>query len=149
MKKALKLFLTAAIFSAAFFAFAKKDLMISVEQLPQKAQTFIAQTFGGKTVSYTKMYTESGKQEYKVYFSNGDTIEFNDKGDWKEIECKNSEVPQSCVPPQAAKMIDQLFPNMKVLEIEIKSGKKTFMQVKLSNDIEIEFDADFNVIDID
>lgn len=148
MKKVLRFFMVALAFCAATAAFAGKDLLIPFDQLPQTALDFVSQNFADKTVSYTRLYTDLVDRDYKVFFSNGDTIEFDIDGNWQSIDCSNSEVPESCVAQELVDAVKKIFPNTKLAGVDLEA-KKNSTQVKLASGIELEFDAEYTLIDID
>ena len=79
LKKVGMLFL--ALFAVSF-ASAQNDRVISFEQLPAKAQSFIKQHFSSSdVVSVLKDNEYLKKKEYTVYLNNGTEIEFYSNGD--------------------------------------------------------------------
>ena len=148
MKKITGLCVALLAMFAVSSAFAGKEVLIPQDQLPQAAQDYLAQNFAEKEVSHVRLYTDFTDRDYKVYFADGDNIEFNVEGEVEEIECPNSEVPEACIPEQALSAIRQIFPNAKILEIEF-AGKKGSTEVKLSTGLKLEFNADYTWVDID
>ena len=129
-------------------AFADDDKPIQINQLPVKAQTILKNNFGHLKIEKAEMEEEDGRRRYEVEFTNGASIEFNRHGEWKEIECEKSGVPSRLVPMQILKHVKHRWPNknVKILKIERKQKK---YEVELSNDIEITFNQNFKVIDVD
>lgn len=119
---------------------------IKVNQLPVAAQKFVTQHFKNRKIALAKMETEFMSKSYEVIFSNGDYIDFDSKGNWEEIECKTSSVPTTAVPAKIMQYIRKNYPNAKVKKIE--KGRREY-EVKLSNGIELSFDLQFNLTDID
>ena len=78
---------------------------------------------------------------------NGDKVEFDKKGRWTNIDCEHSAVPGAVVPQSIKEYVQKQYPSAKILKLELTDRKG--YDVELSNDVDIEFDKKFNVIDID
>lgn len=126
--------------------FADNDKPISVTQLPATAQQTIKKYFANKKVALTKQETGIFEKSYDVVFNNGEKIEFDRKGNWTEIDCKMSAVPAKLVPASIARYVKSTYPGTKILKIEKDDYD---YEVQLSNRLEIKFNKNFQVIDID
>lgn len=144
MKKLLLLFV--CLFTIQIMVKASDDKPVKVEQLPQSAQQFIKSYFNNSKVAIAKVETDWFDKSYDVIFTDGNKLEFDKLGNWKEINCKYSAVPTTVIPAQILKYISENYPEAKVLKIE--RDKKDY-EVKLSNRWELKFDLQFNLIDID
>lgn len=144
MKKLFFLFV--CLFTLQTVARADDDKPIQVNQLPQKAQLFIKQYFADSRTAIAKMESDFLDKSYDVIFTNGDKLEFDKKGNWKEVNCKYSSVPTGIIPSAILKYVTANYPDTKVLKIE--RDKKDY-EVKLSNGWNLKFDLKFNLIDID
>lgn len=145
MKKLL-LIITCLFCMTTTFGMADDDRPIRVEQLPAKAQQFIKTHFADSRIAISKVDTDWFDKTYEVIFTNGDKIEFNRSGEWKDIDCKHSAVPEAAVPEQIKNYIRTNYQGAVVLSLE---KDKNSYDVKLSNRVELEFDKWFNLIDID
>lgn len=148
MKKII-IILTIVLLGVAAFqvnALAGNDKPIAVNQLPVAAQQFLKKHFSNKKVAMAK--TEAGvfSKNYDVVFTTGEKIEFDKKGIWTEIDCHQSAVPNALVPQAIAKYVKSNYPALKILSIEKDRDE---YDVKLSNKMEITFNKQFQVIDID
>ena len=114
--------------------------------MPQKAQQFIKQHFAGSNIAMAKVESDFLQKSYDVIFTDGNKVEFDKKGNWTEVNCKFSVVPQGIIPSPIQKYTATNYPDAKVLKIE---RDKTDYEVKLSNGWELKFDSKFNLIDID
>lgn len=144
MKKtllALSLLLTIGIAACA-----DNDKPIEVSQLPSTAQTTLKSYFSDRKVALAKEESDLLDKNYDVIFTNGDKVEFNSKGEWTEVQCKQSSVPSALVPSQISTYVKTNYPNMKIVEIERDSKE---YEVKLSNGIELTFNKKYKLIDID
>ena len=77
---------------------------------------------------------------------NGDKIEFDRKGEWTDIDCKYSAVPTGIIPAPIAKYVADNYPDNKIVQIE-RDTRST--EVKLDNRMEIKFDKQHRVIEMD
>lgn len=130
----------------ATVALADNDKVIAVTQLPQTSQQFIKKYFASSKVAVAKMETEFLSKKYEVIFANGNKIDFDSKGNWEEIDCEASSVPSAVVPTQILQYVKTNYSGAKIIKIE--KDRKGY-EVKLSNRMELEFDLNFNLTDID
>lgn len=145
MKKIL--FTLIAVFSVGILsANADNDKIINKNQLPVQAQQFINKHFAGIEISYAKEEWDNFKHSYEVRFADGTNIEFTSKGNWDEVNCRFSEVPSAIIPQPIREYIKKNYPGAKVILIE---KDRNDYEVKLSNRLELKFDKDFNIYDID
>ena len=88
--------------------------------------------------------------EYEVKLNDNTEIEFNLNFEWKSIDCEDSQiygmVPTELVPAQITNYVNANFPGKHIDQIEKKHNGN--WEIELNNDIEIEFDSNFNVIHI-
>ena len=127
-------------------ACADNDKPIAVTQLPQKAQLFIKTHFPKEKVALAKLERDFLETRYEVVFTNGSKVEFLKDGEWKEVECKYSPVPTAIIPAQIASYVSQNYPDTQIVQID---RDKRDYEVKLTNRLELTFDLNFNLIDID
>lgn len=148
MKRIIQTCVVAVICILAFQvkALADNDKPIAVSQLPAVSQQIIKKHFAGKNVAMAKQETGLLDKNYEVVFTNGEKIEFDKKGNWKEIDCKLSAVPARLIPAKIASYLKANYPGIKVLKIEKDDNE---YEVNLANGIEITFNKNFVVIDID
>lgn len=148
MKKLLALAIVALIGAVAIQtkAFADDDKPITTDQLPAAAQQTVKQQFGAKKVALAKMESGIIDKSYDVIFATGERIEFDRKGNWTEVDCKTTAVPQYFIPSQIASYVKTNYPDAKVVKIEKDDGN---YDVKLSNQVELTFNKKFRVTDID
>ena len=143
MKKIVVLFVSMLVLATT--ASAGNDKPIQVSQLPQTAQQFIKKYFGDRKVAFAKEESDFRKS-YEIAFTTGDKIEFDRKGEWTDIDCKYSAVPAGIVPAQIVAYIAENYPDSQVVQIE-KDSRST--EVKLDNRMEIKFDNQYRVIEMD
>lgn len=144
MKKILLLLL--CLFSLQTVVRADDDRPIAVTQLPASAQQFIKKHFAGNQVAFAKMEKDWFSKSYDVTFTNGNKLEFDEKGEWTEVDCKYTSVPAAIVPKAIADYVAQNYKDVRILKIDRDSRD---YEVKLSNRLELKFNLQFNLIDID
>ena len=143
MKKIVVLFVSMLVLATT--ASAGNDKPIQVSQLPQTAQQFIKKYFGDRKVAFAKEESDFRKS-YEIAFKNGDKIEFDRKGEWTDIDGKYSAVPTGIIPAPIAKYVADNYPDNKIVQIE-RDTRST--EVKLDNRMEIKFDKQHRVIEMD
>lgn len=144
MKKLVLLLV--CMFAMQTMVMADNDKPIQVNQLPAKAQTFLSTYFKDHKVAMAKEESGVFYKSYEVVFTNGEEVEFDKAGDWKEVKCRQSEVPAAIVPEAIRNYVKTNYPNTRILQIEL--DKKEY-EIRLSNRLEITFDSQMRVIDID
>ena len=145
MKKLIIFAVVSLIFSVAT-ARADDDRPINVNQLPQKSQQFIKQHFPSEKVAYAKIERDFLKTNYEVVFTNGSKIEFRKDGEWEEVDCKYTKVPDAIIPPKIKEFVTTNYEGATIIKIERDSRD---YEVKLTNGLELTFDLKFNLIEID
>ena len=63
------------------------DKPIEYAKLPKQSQEFISNYFAGKHIALVKMDKEFFDTSYEVIFSDGNKVEFDKKGLWKDVDC--------------------------------------------------------------
>ena len=146
MKKLTIIFVSLALMASTLTAFAGNDRIITVAELPAVSQQFIKTHFAGVEVSYVKVDEEMFDKDYKVVFVNGSKVEFAKDGAWKEVDCKYGEVPAAIVPQQIRDYVAKNFAGRKIVSID---RDKRDWEVKLDNGLDLKFDLQFRLIEID
>ncbi|MBQ3382051.1 MAG: PepSY-like domain-containing protein [Bacteroidales bacterium] len=118
------------------------DKIIPVTQLPAQAQTFIKTYFADKTVAYAK---QDGAK-YEVKFNDGAEVEFDRRGNWDNVDCKFTAVPEAIVPEQIKNYVAANHPGALITKID---KERYGYEIELSNSLELKFDRNFNIFDID
>ncbi|MCD8079551.1 MAG: PepSY-like domain-containing protein [Bacteroides sp.] len=145
MKKLFALLMVVLLFAPL----AKADDIVTKDEmkLPAKARTFIKPHFLQTELSYIKIDKELLRDDtYDVVFTNGTEIEFDSKGEWKEIDGKRSEVPSSVLPDNIRQYIQTNFSGDYVTKVERNSRR---YDVELNNDLTLKFDWNGNFLKLD
>lgn len=146
MKKRIMLLAAAALVGFSAPVFADVDRPIEVSQLPASAQKFLADHFAGVEVSFAKVDAGLFDKDYKVIFVDGSKVEFDKNGAWTDVDCKFSQVPAGIVPQPIANYLAEHRPDRTVRSID---RDRRDYEVKLDNGLELKFDLQFRLIDID
>lgn len=122
---------------AGGFIFAQ-DKAITANQLPKTAKTFLASHFKGINVGSAIEDREIyGVDEYQVYLANGMKVEFDSKGNWKEVDGKHQKLPYGFIPVSIRNYAAKNFPNTHIVKIE---KERWSYKAELSNGLDLEFD---------
>lgn len=126
--------------AATLFAKDKETKDASV--LPANSKEFLNRHFQGIQISHIKVEEGLLKTDsYDVILTNGVNVEFSGSGSWKEVEGKNIAVPSGIVPANICKYVQTNYPGKTILSIE---KNRRGYDIKLDNDIEIDFDRSGN-----
>lgn len=136
-----------ALFVAAMLllsipTFADEGRIIPFEQLPEASQALLKKHFADKTPMVVKVDWE----EYEVIYQSGEKVEFDLSGNWKEVNCRFYAVPAELVPEQIQAQMKQQYPDAVI--VKLKRGPRGY-DINLSNRMEIEFNRDFVIVDMD
>ena len=140
-----KIFAIAAIALATIQIIKADDRPVTFNQLPAAAQTFINANYSGEKISYATVDDDFIRPDYNVMLANGVKIQFENSGALEKIESRAG-IPEELIPVQIRDYVKLHYPDVIFVEYEI--GKRTY-EVKLSNRLEIKFNRNFNVIEID
>lgn len=144
MKKLLAIVM--AMFVCVAVVKADNEVPVTVNELPATAQTFINTHFKGKKVALAKKETGFFELSYDVIFTDGNKLEFDRNGNWKEVNCKYSSVPAAVVPQQISDYVKANYAGINILSIE-KDDRE--YEVRLANRVELTFTLQFQLLDID
>lgn len=136
----------ACVFTLVTNACADNYQPITQTQLPEKAQTFLSTYFPEAKVSLVRKEIDVIELNYDVIFADGSKVEFDRKGNWTEIDCLTHSLPAGIVPEAINKIINTHYPDTKVIKIERDHRE---IDVKLNNRVELTFNKNLQLIDID
>ncbi|ATA69149.1 PepSY-like domain-containing protein [Capnocytophaga cynodegmi] len=125
-----------------------QESVVTQNELPQEAQSFIKKHFSQYTLDYIILDKEYfSSDDYTVRFSEGLKIEFNEKGEWTEIDGNYTEIPTEFISKNITSYVKAKFANTRIVKIE--KGFFGTQEVKLSNGLELEFDSKGNFKRVD
>lgn len=126
----------------------EKDKVISVSELPAKADAFVKKYF--PDASY-KLIKKENKEEvdgsvYDVILTNNFEIDFDIEGNWIDIEGNDQTIPMGIIPKKIENYVLENYENWNVIAVD---SEKTGIEIILSNKLELVFDLEGNFIGID
>lgn len=142
MKKIQAILLLVAMMALSFNAKADHDQVITFDQMPEAAQTLLRQHFANKV----PLVVTVDWDDYTIRYESGEKVEFDKQGNWKEIDCRATQVPVELIPEQIKSNIQATFPDAIILKLD---RNRRGYEVKLNNGLEVEYSPTFDVIDID
>lgn len=134
MKRILSILLLALV--AVQLAHAGDVVTKDAKQLPPAARNFINQYFSNPHISYVKIDSDFLSKKYEVIMTDRTEIEFDKKGNWTEVDCKQNAVPASLIPVSIKDYVKANFPGEIITKIE-RSGQG--LEVELANDFSLKF----------
>lgn len=144
MKKVLSMFMMA--FVAIQMTLAGNVVTMDVKLLPQESQQFIKNYFPNAKVNLITIDKGMFSTQYEVKLTKGVELKFDEKGNWKKVDCGHAAVPDGLVPAFAKQYVKANFPNERITEVK-REG--TRVKVELSNDVTIKFNKNGKVISMD
>ena len=143
-----KILVSAALLFAGITAsFAgDRERPITLDKLSAAAQEFLAANFKDLTLAYAVEDPKFIGSEYEVIYTDRTEVDFESNGEWSSVERKYAAVPAAIVPVQIADYVKKSFAGESIRKID---RDKYTWEVELSNGLEIKFDRNFQVIDID
>ena len=126
---------------------ADNDKIITREELPEQAQMFLTKHFENVDVLYAKAERDMGVvTSYDVVLEGNVKVEFNRSGEWTSVDCERGQVPDSLLPQGVLDYVTKKFAKAYVVEIE--RGRMGY-EVKLSNDLDLDFDKNGKFLRVD
>lgn len=145
MKKLFLLLIVSVV--GVMTMFADNDKMITREELPEKAQIFIDKHFANVDVLYAKAERDMGiVTSYDVMLDGDIKLEFSRSGEWTSVDCNRGRVPNSVLPKGVLDYVTNKFAKAYVVEIECN---RMGYEVKLSNDLELDFNKNGQFLRVD
>lgn len=95
---------------------------LQFSELPQNAQQFIETYFGGTEVSRVIRDKDDGRTTYEVWLADGTEIDFLESGEWQNIDCRFSILPDGILPATIAADIDTRYPDAAIHGAEKQLG---------------------------
>ena len=142
MKKIVLTLIGLAAFAAALSA---DDKPITFDRLPAPAKVYIQTNFPGEKTSMVLKDDDLIRADYTVILMNGIKLEFEHSGALTQISSPDG-IPAELVPVSIRNYVKAHYPDAGYLEFEI--GKRTY-EVKLTNRMELKFNRNFHIIEVD
>ena len=119
------------------------ESVIAATDLPTTATTFIETHFPEAEITQVIKDEERNSVDYEVRLNNNFDLDFDENGNWTEVDGLNSQVPDSIIPTNILSYTTTNHTDQIIIEIN-KQGAN--FEIQLDNRLEILFDADGNFI---
>ncbi len=114
---------------------------IDFGDLPSEARSFIENYFPSADILSIVQEKEDGRKEYQVKLSNGTDMEFDEDGEWTNIECYFSPLPTGILPANVITKVEELHPEAYINGVEKELGGYV---VEVTDAGGIDWDMRFN-----
>ena len=138
-----KILAIVAFLTGVFMLQGCDEKQIGFDRLPSAAQAFIMQYFPDEEVSYAEMDRDDGRRDYSVHLSDGTEIDFDENGNWTNVDCNYSVLPAGLLPAKAMEEISSRHPEAKPYKVE---KERMGYEVSLTDGWELVFDASWNYV---
>lgn len=142
MKRILTVSAALLIFAAVVMA---DDRPIDTNRLPEAARIFLNENYPDVQILYSTKEDDLILPDYNVALANGVHLEFYHDGAFKKIESREG-IPVDMVPVQIVEFAKVRYPDAYFISYEVS---KRHYEVQLSNRMELKFNKNFNLIEID
>lgn len=143
----MKRIITATIIALAAALITKADdRPVTFDKLPKAAQVFINTNFPKDKVAFATVDDDIIAPDYEVSLVSGVMMQFRHDGSLESIRSRTVSIPAGIIPQQIIDGVKGYYPDATIVEYDIDRHS---YEVKLSNRMEIKFDRNFNVIEID
>lgn len=113
------------------------EKIVTLEQMPQKAQQFINAHFSERQISYAKL----DEGTYEVRFADGTEADFNRKGEWDNVDCQRNAVPASIISLMPAAIQEYVQNNFAGAFIVAIDKDRNGYDIELNTDIDLKFNS--------
>lgn len=120
--------------------------VIAVDQLPQAAQTIIANYAQNEPVAVVVMEKDLLETDYEVRFVNGNEWKFDENGAVESLDNQVDFLPIELIPAPIAAYVDQNFAGQGIREYSVDRND---YEVTLTSGIELTFNKAFRLIETD
>ncbi|MDE6266215.1 MAG: PepSY-like domain-containing protein [Muribaculaceae bacterium] len=128
-------------------AMARDRVSRDINSLPDAARQVINTHFKGKGVNHIKIDDKTfGGAEYDVVLNDGTEIDFDSKGNIKEIDCGKNPVPDALILKPIKDYVAKNFKGQKIVGMEVNRNN---YEVQLSGGMELKFDRAGNFLRVD
>lgn len=120
------------------------QMRINVNDLPKSAQTFITKYYEKVKILRVEKDLDDGQVTYEVKLVGNTEVDFDSKGNWKEVSGK---VPASIIPGPIAQSVKNDFKNKPIVKIE--RNYYGGYEIELSNGTDIHYNKSFKVLKVE
>ena len=142
----MKRILLISLSLVAVTAFASCDeKMVTYDQLPASAKTFITSYFPEASVSYSSKDDDLVRPDYEVALSDGTRLEFTNSGELKKVSSRAG-IPEAVIPDAIREYVQFHYPGTGYTEYEVD---RRHYEVTLTNRLELKFNSNFVIVELD
>jgi len=125
-----------------------RESIITSADLPTTSDKFVSTYFPNATYLTVKKQNkaDSDGSIYDVYLTNGFEIDFDAAGNWIDIDGNHQAIPVELIPEKINTYVTTNYANLFVTSID---KEPTYIEVELSNNLELVFDLQGNFLRID
>ena len=128
-------------------ASARDRVTRDIKALPEAAQQVINTHFKGKGVNHIKIDDKTfGSADYDVVLNDGTEIDFDSKGNVKEIDSGRNAIPDALILKPIRDYVAKNFKGQKIVGLEVNRNN---YEVQLYGGMELKFDRSGNFQRID
>lgn len=109
-------------------------------QLPARAKEFVTTYFANAKAAGVTQDKEGGSTIYDLYFTDGSRVEFDRRGEWREVDCVRRAIPAGIIPSKIADFFKNNHNGN--FAVRIERDKKGY-ELKLDNGLEVKFDSKY------
>ena len=143
----MKKLLAIGIFAFTLLMTACSDKPVPAEQVPDPVKDFIQKKFPGQAISFAKKDIELTGSQYDVVLAGGTRIEFDTDNEWDKIEGTiDNPIHEDLVPAAIVTFVKLNHPDAQIIKID---KERYGFEVELTNGLELKFNNQFEIIDID
>lgn len=144
MKNILQKLGLICVFLFSITAYAQQGNSLQ-HQAPIDIQNYVKNHFPNLSIVEFEVDNDDALSEYEIELNNGTELEFNHEFKIKKIESQ-FELPSSVIPFKIRQFVIENYPNLKITDWELN---RNHQEIKLNNDLELEFGLNDDFIKID
>lgn len=132
----------AALLIVSFISVRAQESVISYDDLPAEAKSYVEQNFSGEKILHVKRDIDGMRNEYDVHLASGIELEFHN-GKIREIDGRMNKLPDAVVPAKIREYVSNNYSGSYIAKWELDDFKQ---EVEISNGMELKFDLDGNFL---
>ena len=128
-------------------SYARDEVTRDANVLPEQAKNILKTHFPKIHINHIKVDKHTfGGDDYDVVLNDGTELDFDNKGNLKEIDCGASAVPATLILKPIRDYVANNFSGQKIVTLDINSN---YYDIELSNGVDLVFDRAGNFKKID
>lgn len=116
-----------------------EDTVITVKDLPQKAQDFLSQYFPNISATSVEKEQIGNTFIYEIDLANNTEIVFNSDGEWQQVDAASGmTIPTGFILSEIVNYVNENYPDYGINEIN-KSGEGYIVEINTSDEVTLTF----------